>query len=183
MFGLCLQVRFSAKKKASQPEFRIHADQVVLPAQGRFYSKLEATLESFGFADQVRALCAPADDPSGIGRPGIDPAVYLKMMRAGFFEDLPSERAMAARGADAIALRQFLHCELTEATPDPSSLSIVRQRLEGPICEQGFTRVLAALQAHGLLRGEPLGIDSSGREANASLRGWVNRNPGEACWD
>jgi len=43
--------------------------------------------------------------------------------------------------------------------------------------------VLSALQAHGLLRGKHLGIDSSVMEANASLRGLVNRNTGEAYWD
>ena len=174
---------FSAKKKASQPEFWINADQVVMPAKCSFYAKLEETLESFGFADKVRELCAPAYDQSGNGRPGIDPAVYLKMMMVGFFEDLPSERAIAARCADSIALRQFLHYELTEATPDHSSLSIIRQRLEGPIYDQVFTLVLSALQAHGLLRGKHLGIDSSVMEANASLRGLVNRNTGEAYWD
>lgn len=174
---------FSAKKKASQPEFWINAEQVVMPAKCSFYSKLEETLESFGFADKVRELCAPAYDKSGNGRPGIDPAVYLKMMMVGFFEDLSSERAIAARCADSIAIRQFIHYELTEATPDHSSLSIIRQRLAGPIYDQVFTLVLSALQEHGLLRGKNLGIDSSIMEANASLRGLVNRNTGEAYWD
>jgi transposase len=55
--------------------------------------------------------------------------------------------------------------------------------LEGPIYDQVFTLVLSALQEHGLLRGKNLGIDSSVMEANASLRGLVNRNTGEAYWD
>ena len=174
---------FSAKKKAAQCEFWIAADQVVTSAKCSFYAKLDETLESFGFAAKVRELCAPAYDKSGVGRPGINPAVYLKMMMVGFFEDLPSERAIAARCADSIAIRQFLHYELTEATPDHSSLSIIRQRLDGPIYERVFTLVLTALQEHGLLRGRNVGIDSSVMEANASLRGLVNRNTGEAYWD
>ncbi len=105
------------------------------------------------------------------------------MLMVGFFEDLPSERAIAARCADSIGIRQFLHYELTEATPDHSSLSIIRQRLDGPIYEQVFTLVLSALQEQGLLRGRNVGIDSSVMEANASLRGLVNRNTGEAYWD
>ena len=174
---------FHAKKKAAQSEFWIAADQVVAATKGGFYAKLDETLESFGFAAQVRALCTPAYNQSGVGRPGIDPVVYLKMLMVGFFENLPSERAMAARCADSIAIRQFLHYELTEATPDHSSLSIIRQRLGGPVFEQVFTLVLSALQAHGLLRGKNVGIDSSVIEANASLRGLVNRNTGEAYWD
>jgi len=105
------------------------------------------------------------------------------MLMVGFFEDLPSERAIAARCADSIAIRHFLNYELTEATPDHSSLSIIRQRLDGPIYEQVFTLVLAALQEHGLLWGKNVGIDSSVMEANASLRGLVNRNTGEAYWE
>jgi transposase len=101
----------------------------------------------------------------------------------GFFENLPSERAIAARCDDSIAIRQFLHYDLTEATPDHSSLSIIRQRLGGPVYEQVFTLVLSALSEHGLLRGKNLGIDSSVLEATASLRGLVNRNTGEAYWD
>jgi transposase len=174
---------FSPKKKVAQSEFWIAADQVVTTAKSGFYAKLEETLESFGFAAKVRELCLPAYDKSGVGRPGIDPVVYLKMLMVGFFEDLPSERAIAARCADSIAIRQFLHYELTEATPDHSSLSIIRQRLDGPVYEQVFTLVLSALQEHGLLRGRNVGIDSSVMEANASLRGLVNRNTGEAYWD
>ena len=174
---------FSVKKKAPQPELWLNSNQVVMPAKCSFYSKLEQTLESFGFADKVRDLCAPAYNDSGNGRPGIDPAVYMKMMMIGFFEDLTSERGIAARCADSIAIRQFMHYELTEETPDHSSLSIIRQRLEGPIYDQVFTLVLSALQEHGLLRGKNLGIDSSVMEANASLRGLVNRNTGEAYWD
>jgi transposase len=174
---------FIAKKKAGQSEFWIAADQVVTSTKGGFYAKLDETLESFEFAAKVRELCAPAYDKSGVGRPGIDPAVYLKMLMVGFFEDLTSERAIAARCADSIAIRQFLHYELTEATPDHSSLSIIRQRLDGPIYEQVFALVLSALQEHGLLRGRNVGIDSSVMEANASLRGLVNRNTGEAYWD
>ena len=169
---------FSTKKKAAQSEFWIAADQVVTSARSGFYAKLDETLESFGFAAKVREVCTPAYDKSGVGRPGIDPAVYLKMLMVGFFEDLPSERAIAARCADSIAIRQFLGYELTEATPDHSSLSIIRQRLDGPIYEQVFTLVLSALQKHGLLRGKNVGIDSSVMEANASLRGLVNRNTG-----
>jgi transposase len=174
---------FIAKEKTGQSEFWIAADQVVRSSNVGFYAKLEETLESFGFAAKVRELCAPAYDKSGVGRPGIDPAVYLKMMMVGFFEDLTSEREIAARCADSISIREFLHYELTEATPDHSSLSIIRQRLSGPIYERVFTLVLSALEAHGLLKGRNVGIDSSVMEANASLRGLVNRNTGEAYWE
>src|ERR1700740_182829 len=119
---------FSEKKKAAQPEFWIAADQVVASAPSGFYAKLEETLESFDFGAKVRALCAPAYDKSGVGRPGIDPVVYLKMMMVGFFEDLPSERAIAARCADSFSIRSFLKHELHEKTPEHYSFTGIRQR-------------------------------------------------------
>jgi len=174
---------FSEKKKVAQPEFWIVAEQVVSPAQNRFYTQLEETLESFGFAAKVRALCAPAYDKSGIGRPGIDPVVYLKMIMVGFFEDLPSERAIAARCADSMSIRAFLKYELNEKTPEHSSFTVIRQRLGLKVYECIFTLTLQALREHGLLRGKNLGIDASVIEANASLRALVNRNTEEQYWD
>jgi len=174
---------FIEKKKTVQPEFWIAADQVVGAAGSGFYAKLEETLESFGFAAKVRALCASAYDQSGVGRPGIDPVVYLKMIMVGFFEDLPSERAIAARCADSMSIRAFLNYELDEKTPDHSSFTVIRQRLSLDVYERIFNLALQALREHGLLRGKNLGIDSSVIEANASLRALVHRNTEEQYWD
>jgi transposase len=174
---------FYEKRKAEQPEFWIAADQVANPAASNFYAKLEQTLESFGFAAKVRALCAPAYNKSGVGRPGIDPVVYLKMIMVGFFEDLPSERAIAARCADSLSIRAFLKYELCEKTPEHSSFTVIRQRLGLEIYESIFVLLLEALRQHGLLRGKQLGIDASVIEANASLRALVHRNTEEQYWD
>jgi len=174
---------FSAKEKAAQSEFWIAADQVVPSAKSGFYTKLEETLESFGFAAKIRTLCAPAYDKSGVGRPGIDPVVYLKMIMIGFFEDLPSERAIAARCADSMSIRAFLKYELDEKTPEHSSFTVIRQRLGLEVYERIFTLTLEALREHGLLRGKNLGIDSSVIEANASLRALVHRNTEEQYWE
>jgi transposase len=174
---------FVAKQKAVQPELWIAADRMVSSAKSGFYTKLEETLESFGFAGKVRELCAPAYDQSGVGRPGIDPVVYLKMVMVGFFEDLPSERAIAARCADSLSIRTFLKYELNEKTPEHSSFTVIRQRLGLDIHEGIFALTLQVLREHGLLRGKNLGIDSSVIEANASLRALVHRNTEEQYWE
>ena len=157
--------------------------QLPTSAKVTFYSRLDETLESFGFAEKVRALCAPAYKNSNAGRPGIDPVVYLKMIMIGFFEDLPSERAIAARCADSMSIRAFLNYSLEEKTPDHSSFTVIRQRLGLEIYQEIFTLTLQALREHGLLRGKNLGIDSSVIEANASLRALVNRNTEEEYWE
>ena len=174
---------FGSKEKGSQPEFWVATQQRPKSPKSAFYSKLDETLESFAFADKVREICAPAYKQTGTGRPGIDPVVYLKMIMIGFFEDLPSERAIAARCADSMSIRDFLHYELDEKTPDHSTFTIIRQRLGLDIYDRIFTLTLQALREHGLLRGKHLGIDSSVIEANASLRALVHRNTEEQYWD
>ena len=174
---------FAKKVKAAQGEFWVAAHQLPQTPKATFYARLDETLESFGFAEKVRALCAPAYKQSNAGRPGIDPVVYLKMMMVGFFEDLPSERAIAARCADSMSIRAFLNYSLEEKTPEHSSFTVIRQRLGLEIYQQIFTLTLQALREHGLLRGKNLGIDSSVIEANASLRALVHRNTEEQYWD
>ena len=171
------------KKKPEQKEFWVVADRLPKASPSRFYELLNGTLEAMNFAEEVRAMCAPAyADATRGGRPGIDPAVYFKMLMVGFFEGLESERAIAARCADSLSLRGFLGYALEEATPDHSSLSVIRQRLGGDCFEQVFALVLTALQRHGLLKGRHLGIDSSVIEANASLRTLSERNTEEGYW-
>jgi transposase len=174
---------FTKKEKVAQGEFWVAAHQLPQSPKSTFYGRLDETLESFGFAEKVRALCAPAYQRGKAGRPGIDPVVYLKMIMIGFFEDLPSERAIAARCADSMSIRAFLNYSLEEPTPEHSSFTVIRQRLGLDIYQQIFTLTLQALREHGLLRGKNLGIDSSVIEANASLRALVHRNTEEQYWD
>jgi transposase len=174
---------FTKKEKVAQGEFWVAAHQLPQSPKSTFYARLDETLESFGFAEKVRALCARAYKRGNAGRPGIDPVVYLKMIMVGFFEDLPSERAIAARCADSMSIRAFLNYSLEEPTPEHSSFTVIRQRLGLEIYQQIFTLTLQALREHGLLRGKNLGIDSSVIEANASLRALVHRNTEEQYWD
>ena len=137
-----------------------------------------------GFAQAVWQICEPAYAKAARGgRPGIDPVVYLKMLMVGFFEDLPSERAIASRGADSFPIRGFLGYELTQPTPDHSSLSVIRYRLSAEQFDAIHLILLRALRAHGLLSGRQLGIDSSVIEANASLRALEHRNTEQSDWD
>jgi transposase len=177
---------FETRKAAaeSQQEFWIETRRLPQATASTFYRKLDETLDSIGFAAGVREICLPAyaDSYRG-GRPGIDPAVYFKMLMIGFFENLPSERAIASRCADSLSLRAFLGYGLEEATPDHSSLSVIRGRLGTAIYQAAFELVLQGLRQHGLLKGRNLGIDSSVIEANASLRELVHRNTEEQYWE
>jgi transposase len=173
---------FRRKDAEQQPSFWIPTNKLPSTPVNAFYRRLDRALAASGFGDSVRALCAPfyESDVSRGGRPGTDPEVYFKMLMIGFFENLPSERAIAARCSDSLSIREFLHYGLDESTPDHSTLSIVRQRLSPAVYEGVFALTLKALKKNKLLKGRRLGIDASVLEANASLRSLEHRLTGEA---
>ena len=165
------------------PELFVPFCRLVQPATSTFYIKLEQTLQSFSFASEVWRLCAASYSDNGRGRPGVDPVVYFKMLMVGFFENISSERGIAERCQDSISIRPFLGYDLTGNTPDHSSLSVIRSRLGEEVYNQIFLLILSALQEHGLVKGRNVGIDASVIEANASLKGLVNRQTQEVYWE
>lgn len=172
---------FRRKDGEAQASLWLPTQELPKTAATSFYQRLDRALAGSGFGKSVRELCAPYYEMDGSrgGRPGIDPEVYFKMQMVGFFEGIPSERGIAARCADSLSIRQFLHYELNEATPDHSSLTVIRQRLGSEVYEKAFGLVLKALRDHKLLRGRKLGIDASVMEANASMRSLEHRLTGE----
>src|SRR3970282_1588666 len=107
---------FSRKDPEQQPSLWIATSDLPGTPANAFYQRLDRALARFGFGEAVRALCEPfyeTDERVG-GRPGIDPEVYFKMQMVGFFENLASERAIAARCSDSLLIRQFLHYALHE---------------------------------------------------------------------
>jgi transposase len=143
-----------------------------------FYEKVAALLAKHGFEAMVEGECAQyyAD---GVGRPSVPPVVYFKALFVGFFEGIDSERGIAWRVADSMALRSFLGYALTEATPDHSSLSRTRRLMSVETHRLVFQWVLEVLAKEGLLRGRTLGVDATTLEANAALRSIVRRDTGE----
>jgi transposase len=143
-----------------------------------FYDRLNRLLAEHGFDACVEDLCRPyyAD---GQGRPGIPPGVYFRMLLVGYFEGLDSQRGIAWRCADSLALRAFLGTPLTEATPDHSSLTRVRQRLPEAVHEAVFVWVLRLARVKKLLAGSAVGVDATTLEANAAMRAIVRRDSGE----
>jgi transposase len=114
-----------------------------------------------------------------LGRPSIPPVVYFKALFVGYFEGIDSERGIAWRVADSMALRSFLGYALTERTPDHSSLSRTRRLMSVETHQRVFQWVLEVLAQEGLLRGKSLGVDATTLEANAALRSIVRRDTGE----
>ena len=102
------------------------------------------------------------------------------MLMIGYFEGLGSERGIAWRVADSLALRRFLGYTLTDSTPDHSSLSRLRGRLPEAVHEAVFDWVLKVLSGHDLLKGKTVAVDATTLEANAAMRSIVRRDTGKA---
>jgi len=165
------------KKADRQDSLWISTASLPTAAAHPFYQQLNAILDKHGFDKFVDDLTAPFYKDGG--RPGIPVGDYFRMMMVGFFEDIKSERGIAWRVADSLSLRQFMGLAVTDATPDHSSLSVIRHRLSPEVHQEIFQFVLTILAREGQLRGKTLGIDATTVEANAALRELRRKDTGE----
>ena len=144
-----------------------------------FYKKLNRVLRKHGFDAFVEKRCS-SFYAEKLGRPSMAPGVYFRMLLIGYFEGIDSERGIAWRVADSLSLGQFLGLELNESTPEHSTLSKTRKRIDLETHRAVFQWVLTVLAKSKLLRGKTLGVDATTLEANAALRSIVRRDTGEA---
>jgi transposase len=143
-----------------------------------FYDRLNELLAEAAFDRFVEDLCQP-HYAHEIGRPSLPPGTYFRMLFVGYFEGIDSQRGIAWRCADSFSLRAFLAIPPTEASPDHSSLTKIRQRLPEVVHERVFAHVLALAHEKNLLKGKTVGVDSTTLEASAAMRAIVRKDTGE----
>jgi transposase len=150
-----------------------------LRARGRhpFYTRLNQILEQSKFDMYVERICRKYYAET-MGRPSLAPGVYFRCFLMGYFEGIDSERGIAYRLSDSLSLREFLGLSLEEQTPDHSTLSKTRRRMNLGTHKAVFSWVLKKLAAEGLLSGKNVGIDATTLEANAALKSIVRRDDG-----
>ena len=143
-----------------------------------FYRKLNQLLAEAEFDTFVEELCRPhyADE---VGRRGIPPGVYFRMLLVGYFEGITSQRGIAWRCSDSLSLREFLGLAATESSPDHSSLTRVRERLPLEVHDAVFRFVLQIAAQKKLLSGKTVAVDSTTLEANAAMKTIVRHDTGE----
>jgi transposase len=166
------------RKSQRQADFWIAVDELPRSEGHVFYGKLNKLLREAGFDEFVERLCEPYYHNS-MGRPGIPPGVYFRMLLVGYFEGLGSQRGIAWRCADSLSLREFLGIRLGEETPDHSSLTRVRDRLPLSVHQQVFCFVLRVADAKNLLKGKTVAVDATTLEADAAMKSIVRRDTGE----
>jgi Transposase domain (DUF772) len=97
-----------------------------------------------------------------------------------YFEGIDSERGIAWRAADSLALRDFLGVALEDALADHSTISRTRRLIALEAHRAVFTWVLQCLSPAGLVKRKTIGVDVTTLEANAALRSIVQRESGES---
>ena len=144
-----------------------------------FYEALNGVLRVGGFDDFVEGLCSKfyADQ---MGRPGLAPGVYFRMLLVGYFEGIDSERGIAWRCSDSLALRNFLGLSLSQSPPDHSTVSRTRRLIDLETHAEVFGFVLEQLADHELLKGKTIGVDATTLEANAAMKSLVRRDTGQS---
>ena len=96
-----------------------------------------------------------------MGRPSLAPGRYFRLLLIGYFEGLDSERGIAWRAADSLAVRQFLGLDLDEAAPDHSTISRTRRLIDVEAHQALFPWVQERLVEAHLLRGQTLAVDAT----------------------
>src|ERR1700723_2591404 len=143
-----------------------------------FYTRLNALLDAADFDRFVEGECVRFYAPV-MGRPGLAPGRYFRLLLLGYFEGIDSERGIAWRAMDSLAVRSFLRLGVDEAAPDHSTISRTRRLIDLETHRDVFTWVQQRLVEAGLLKGQTLAIDATTLEANAAMRSIVRRDTGE----
>src|SRR3954452_1548640 len=122
--------------------------------------------------DHVRRTAEPFYRPGGAGRPGLDPAVLVKLALVLAWRGLSSMRETLRVAATDVSIRRFLGFGLTERLPDHSTFSHAQtKRFAGSsVFEQLFTAVLRQCTEAGLVGGRRLVVDGTHIEADAALK-------------
>src|ERR1700722_11106118 len=144
-----------------------------------FYTRLNALLDAADFDRFVEGRCARFYAPV-MGRPSLAPGRYFRLLLVGYFEGIDSERGIAWRASDSLAVRIFLRLPVDEPTPDHSTISRTRRVIDLESHRAVFTWVQQRLVVAGLLRGKTVAIDATTLEANAAMRSIVRRDTGES---
>jgi transposase len=146
----------------------------LVPAQ-HFYQRLLQCVD-FSF---VQPLVAPFYSP--IGRPSLDPVVFVKLLLVQHLENITSDRKLVELASLHVGIRAFLGYELGHPLPSHSTVCRTRQRLSVAVFEACFTHVVGLCVQQGLISGHTQVIDSAYIKANASMSRLQSKRLAEAA--
>ena len=104
------------------------------------------------------------------GRPSIDPEVFFRICILGHIYGIKSARQLCKELEVNLAYRWFVGLSMSDAVPDHSSLSRIRDRLGEACFQEVFEKMVEQCRMAGLVPGKRIITDASLVEANASAR-------------
>jgi transposase len=165
------------RKKGRQDAMWVATSDLPKSPGHPFYQRLNRILAANSFDAFVEAACRRFYAPK-LGRPSLPPGRYFRLLLLGYFEGLGSERGIAWRASDSLAIRSFLGVGVDETAPDHSTISRTRRLIDVETHQRVFGWVLERLAQGDLLVGKTIGIDATTLEANAAMRSIVRRDTG-----
>jgi transposase len=164
-------------KRKTQDQQTLFIPTTKLPqsAAHPFYAKLNEVLAGWKFDAFVEELCAKFYAEK-IGRPGLAPGKYFRLLLIGYFEGIDSERGIAWRCSDSLSLRSFVGYRLDELSTEHSTISRTRRLIDLETHQEVFQWVLKVLADYDLISGKTVGIDATTLEANAAMRSIVRKD-------
>ena len=166
-------------RETDQPPLWIATSDLPTSPGHPFYARLTTLLDGHHFDRFVEGLCDRFYAPV-MGRPSLAPGRYFRLLLVGYFEGIDSERGMAWRATDSLAVRSFLRLAVDEAPPDHSTIARTRRLIDLETHRTVFTWVQQRLVEAGRLTGKTIAIDATTLEANAAMRSIVRRDTGES---
>ncbi len=166
-------------RETDQPPLWIATSDLPTSPGHPFYARLTTLLDGHHFDRFVEGLCARFYAPV-MGRPSLAPGRYFRLLLVGYFEGIDSERGIAWRATDSLAVRSFLRLAVDEAPPDHSTIARTRRLIDLETHRTVFTWVQQRLVEAGRLTGKTIAIDATTLEANAAMRSIVRRDTGES---
>jgi len=103
-----------------------------------------------------------------MGRPSIDPEAALRLMLAGYFQNIIHDRKLMREAQVNLAIRWFAGFRLHETLPEHSSLTKIRQRWGSDKFKRIFQKTVRMCIDAGLVNGETVHIDSTLIRADVS---------------
>ncbi len=132
------------RERDRQPAMWVTIAELPTAASHPFYRRLNQLLREQAFDDFTEAQCATFYAET-MGRPGLAPGIYFRLLLIGCFEGIDSERGVAWRAPDSLGLRDFLGVGLDEAPPDHSTISRTRRLIDlethRAVCSRGVDRL------------------------------------------
>lgn len=126
------------KRTSKQAPMFVAATELPVSPGHPIYAKLYTSLDGAGFDRFAEEQCQ-----------SLLPGRYFRLLLVDYFEGLDSERGMAWRAADSLAVRTFVGLDLDTAAPDHSTISGTLRLIDVETLYRGGDRPLVRAVSRG----------------------------------